>query len=240
MLVVLPPSEGKARPGRGRPADLSRLAFPELTDRREALLGALAALAAGPEDQALRALGLSPGQAGDVALDAALRTAPAARASLVYTGVLFERLRLPELPAPARRRVLIASALWGMVRPDDRIPAYRLSMGAKLPGHPGLAAWWKPALTEALPDRGLVVDLRSGAYAAAWRPREATTIAVRAFTEDGTVISHMAKRVRGDVARVLLEASPVPRRPADVLAAVTAAGMRAELGDGVLDVIEPA
>ena len=238
MLVVLPPSEGKARPARGRPADLSRLAFPELTARREALLDALAALAAGPRDDALQALGLSAGQAGDVAHNAELRTAPAAKASAVYTGVLFERLRLAELPAPARRRVLIASALWGMVRPDDRIPAYRLSVGARLPGHPGLAAWWKPALREALSDRGLVVDLRSGAYAAAWRPRRATAITVRAFTEDGTVVSHMAKRVRGDVARVLLEAAPVPRRPADLLAAVTAAGMRAQLGDGVLDVVE--
>jgi hypothetical protein len=110
-------------------------------------------------------------------------------------------------------------------------------MGARLPGLPGLAAWWKPELAAVLPDRGLVVDLRSGAYAAAWRPRRAATLAVRAFTPDGTVISHMAKQVRGDVARVVLEAAPVPRRPADVLAAVRAAGMRAELGDGVLDVV---
>ena len=28
--------------------------------------------------------------------------------------------------------MLIASALWGVVAPDDRIPAYRLSIGARV------------------------------------------------------------------------------------------------------------
>lgn len=243
MRLLLPPSEGKTRPAAGPPLDLAALAYDgALRARRERVLAALVRLSSGRQARALDALGLSPRQAGELDANRELAGAPAAPAHEVYTGVLFEHLRLGELPAAARERVLIASALWGVVRPDDRIPAYRLSMGARLPRIPSLAAYWRPALEKALPDDGLVVDLRSSAYAAAWRPRRATVLAVRAFAEqpDGTrkVISHMAKRVRGDVGRVLLSTDETPRDPDAVLAAVRAAGLRGELGDGVLDVIE--
>ena len=63
----------------------------------------------------------------------------------------------------------------------------------------------------------------------------ATRVAVRAFTPDGKVISHMVKATRGDVARVLLE------RPADtaneVAEIVAAAGYAVELSNGSLDVV---
>ena len=111
MLILLPPSEGKTAPARGRPLDLGGLSHPELRPTRERVLAALIALCSGPPEPALAALGLSPGQAGELALNARLagaRTAPAAR---VYSGVLYERLRLHELPKRARDRVLIASAL---------------------------------------------------------------------------------------------------------------------------------
>jgi cytoplasmic iron level regulating protein YaaA (DUF328/UPF0246 family) len=220
VLVLLPPSEGKTPPRRGRPVDLAALAYPELTSPREALLDAL---------------------------DPALRAAPAARASAVYTGVLFQRLRLAELPAAARRRVLIASALWGVVRPDDRIPAYKLPIDQRLDGFGGLAAHWRPALRDALPDDGLIIDMRSGGYAVAWRPRGATVVGVRAFVErEGrrTAISHMVKATRGDVARLLLSAPRRPRDPDAVAAIVAAAGHRVEVtragGGWSLAVIERA
>jgi uncharacterized protein len=215
VLVLLPPSEGKTAPRRGRPADLGALVHPELTPAREAVLDAL---------------------------DPGLRSARAARARSVYSGVLFQHLRLEELPARARNRVLIFSALWGVVRPDDRIPAYKLPIGDRLDGLPPLAAYWRPGLAEALPDSGLVLDLRSGAYASAWTPRHARVLGVRAFSErDGArvPVSHMVKATRGTVARIALQASPPPRTPAAVAALVEAAGHRVELTDATLDLIEP-
>lgn len=211
MLVLLPPSQGKASPDRGRRVGLSTLAYPRLRDARERLIDRV---------------------------DPALRTAPAIPAAELYTGVLFAALGLADLPWDG---VLIASALWGVVRPGDRIPAYRLDMSAKLPAIGGLAAYWREPLRAALPDRGLVLDLRSGSYAAAWRPRRATHLAVRGFVEgpDGSraVITHMAKRVRGQVARLVLQAGGA-NRPEEVAEIVTTAGLRVELSDGVLDVIE--
>jgi uncharacterized protein len=211
VLVLLPPSQGKASPDRGRRAGLSTLVYSGLRAPRERLIEAV---------------------------DASLRTAPAIPAAELYTGVLFAALGLADLPWDG---VLIASALWGVVRPGDRIPAYRLDMSAKPAGIGGLAAYWREPPRAALPDRGLVLDLRSGSYGAAWRPRRATCLVVRGFTEapDGrrTVITHMAKRVRGEVARLVLQAGGA-ERPEEVAEIATAGGLRVELSAGLLDVIE--
>jgi cytoplasmic iron level regulating protein YaaA (DUF328/UPF0246 family) len=216
MLILLPPSEGKARPEAGEPVDLDSLAFAaELGEKRVELLEAF---------------------------DPGLREAPAAPAHEVYTGELFKRLLLPELPAAARRRVLIASALWGVVSPDDRIPYYKFPPKTRLEGIGAPNAFWRPALAAALPDEegALVVDMRSGAYAAAWKPKRATLLAVRAFTEESgqrKAVSHMAKAVRGDVARALLKAKKAPSDPKSAAAVAEAAGFTVELSDGSLDVI---
>ncbi|HTR75354.1 MAG TPA: peroxide stress protein YaaA [Solirubrobacterales bacterium] len=243
MLILLPPSEGKTAPPSGPPVDLEALAYAaELTESRRKLLGALAALAGLPLERAVSMLAVSPGQAGEVAVDAQLSSAPAGPAAEVYTGVLYDRLRLAELPKRVQGRVLIASALWGVLRPGDRIPYYRLSAKAKLDGVGGLAAFWRPALTAALPDEEgkLIVDMRSGAYAAAWKPKRATLLSVRAFSEVGgrrKPVSHMAKAVRGEVARALLEAKKPPEDPDAAAHVATAAGFDVEPATGYLDVI---
>ena len=241
MRILLPPSEGKAAPAQGEPVDLSSLAFAEaLTPRREALLDALERLPELAEAEAVRQLAVSKRQAGEIAVDAALRDAPAAPAAAVYTGVLYDRLGLPGLPKKARRQVLIASALWGFVRPEDRIPCYRLSAKARLDGVGPLAAWWRAALAEAMPDEPgeLIVDMRSAAYAAAWKPQRATLLAVGAFKASGGVrkpVTHMAKAVRGEVARALLLAKKPASDPEAVAAIVREAGFEVELSESGLD-----
>lgn len=215
-MVLLPPSEGKARPEPGEPVDLGAVIYAtELGERRAALLDAF---------------------------DPGLRKEPAAPASEVYTGVLYGRLELSKLSAKARKRVLIASALWGVVAPDDRIPYYKFSPKTRLKGFEAPNAFWRPALAAALPDEegDLVVDMRSGVYVPAWKPTRATLLAVRAFTEVGgerKAVSHMAKAVRGDVARVLLTAKKAPRDPESAAAIIEAAGFTVELSDDSLDVI---
>src|ERR1700744_2952155 len=243
MLILLPPSEGKTAPTTGLPVELDKLAYAgTLTPSRQRLLGALAALAELPIDRAVSMLAVSAGQAAEVAVDGALSSAPAGPAAAVYTGVLYDRLRLPDLPKRAQGRVLTASARWVFLRPGDEIPYYRFSAKAKLEGIGGLAAFWRPALAEALPDKpgSLVVDMRSGAYAAAWKPERATRVSVRAFSEvrgKRKPVSHMAKAVRGEVARALLEAKGTPKDAAGAAAGAEAAGFSVELSPGYLDVI---
>lgn len=237
MIVLLAPSEGKTpAPDGAAPVVLEDLAFPSLAPQREALIAKLGKLSTVAPRRALAALGLGATQAGELARNADLLHAPAAPAGAVYTGVLYQHLDLPSLrPAATRRaadRLLVASALWGAISIADRIPAYRLGIGATLPRIPSLARWWRAPLAKALPAGAFVVDLRSAAYAAAWRPRHGTVVEVKAFSDAGRArrpISHMAKAVRGEVARLLVETADAPASPEAVAALVEARGERVEL-----------
>jgi uncharacterized protein len=261
MLVLLPPSEGKRAGARGAPVDLARLSLPALTAAREAVMGELAALCQGDpatNTKAREVLGLSEAQREEVARNAALPSAPARPAGEVYAGVLYEALGLASLDAAARRRarqsLLVFSALWGAVRVGDRIPAYRCSAGVRLPGLGQLAAYWRGPMAEAMAEAagsGLVLDLRSSAYAAMWRPtgevaRRTVTLRVlhARVGEDGverrTVVSHFNKAVKGRIVRDLLTAGALPRTPRRLVEALRELGYTVEPGgaDGLrLDVV---
>src|SRR5690606_40725839 len=96
--------------------------------------------------------------------------------------------------------LVVCSVLWGEFRVPDRIPSYRCSMGVKLPGLGALGAHWRAPMAEVLPEaagNGLVLDLRSAAYATAWKPkgevagRTATVRVLHAPTRK--VVSHFNK-----------------------------------------------
>lgn len=129
-----------------------------------------------------------------------------------------------------------------MVRPGDRIPYYRFPAKARLRRIGPPSAWWREALAAAMPDEpgDLVVDMRSAAYAAAWKPKRATHLSVRAFTEPGgkrKAVSHMAKAVRGDVARALLLGKKAAADPEAAATIARESGLEAELTPNTLDVI---
>ncbi|QMU68344.1 peroxide stress protein YaaA [Streptacidiphilus sp. P02-A3a] len=236
MLVLLPPSEGKAAPAAGAPLALDALSLPGLTEARERVLATLVELSAGDPDTAAAVLGLSPGLRGELARNAALRTAPALPAGQLYTGVLYDALGLADLTADARARaeasLLVFSGLWGAVRISDRIPAYRCSGGVKLPGLGALGGYWRGPLGRALPEAasGLVLDLRSSAYAALWKPVgevAGRTVTVRVLHErlvggvvKRSVVSHFNKATKGRLLRDLLEAGAEPQSPAELVEAL--------------------
>ncbi|MEV4283907.1 peroxide stress protein YaaA [Nonomuraea bangladeshensis] len=228
MLTLLPPSEGKAPEGSGPP--VGELSFPALDRARRRVLNAL--VRASKRRDALDVLGLTPGLAGELDKNTALKTAPTLPAAELYTGVLYDNLGLGTLEGEARRRaeesVLIFSGLWGVVRIDDRIPPYRLSMGVSLPPLGGLSAFWRPLLAKALdPVPGLVVDMRSATYAGAWQPGE-RSVTVRVFRA-GKVVSHMAKATRGEIARDLFLHDTVPSSPEELAKILTELGRAVEL-----------
>jgi cytoplasmic iron level regulating protein YaaA (DUF328/UPF0246 family) len=110
--------------------------------------------------------------------------------------------------------------LFGVVAPADRIPAYRLSGDATLPGLGTVAGVWREALgpeIAGLVGDGLLVDLRSGTYAAFWRPTGLPRVAtVRVLHEVGgrrQVVSHFNKATKGRIVRALLEDGANPRTP---------------------------
>jgi cytoplasmic iron level regulating protein YaaA (DUF328/UPF0246 family) len=231
VFLLLPPSETKAAGGTGPPLAVELLRFPALTAPRERLIDALVAVCA-DLPVARRALAVSPTKDAEIYATAALRSVGTMPALRRYTGVLYDALDLESLGRAARARadeqILITSALFGMLGATDLVPAYRLSAGSRLPGLPGIAAYWRPDLTAVLEElAGPVVDLRSGAYAA-FAPVPGA-IGVRVMTENTSgeraVVSHFSKATKGLLARALVSS----RAEIGDVAAVVRVGRRAGL-----------
>jgi len=247
VLILLPPSEGKAAPRRGAQLRPDRWPAP-LDVPRLQVLDALVRLCRDDPEHAAKVLGLGPSQADEVRRNADLLHAPAARADRVYSGVVYEALDLSGLDPAARRRatrwLAITSSLFGLVRLDEPIPAYRLSGAVTLPGlgasGGSVAGHWRrhldPVVREAL-GNGLLVDLRSSTYAAFWRPAPdlARRVAVvRVLHEVGgtrQVVSHFNKATKGRLVRALLEDGTSPRTPAALADHLGTLGWKVETGE---------
>ncbi len=243
MRVILPPSETKSDGGNGAPLDLDSLSFPTATAVRRELADALVELST-DLDASRAALGLGATAITEVDRNAELWQAPTRPAVQRYTGVLYDALDFPGMTPAARAkavdRILIGSALFGVIAAGDPIPAYRLSAGSKLPGRPTLAATWKPVLAEIFDGLDeFIVDLRSGAYQNLGPVRGAVTVTVMTEKPDGSraVVSHFNKHCKGLVARDLVRTR---RRITDidaVVAVLADAGRHVELADATTVVV---
>lgn len=244
VLILLPPSEGKAAPRRGKPLDLASLGSPDLTEARERVLAALVDLCGDGHERAAEVLGVGTTQLDLVLANGRLRTAATARADRIYTGVLYDALDLASLSTAARRRassrIAIASSLFGLVRCGDAIPAYRLSGDVTLPGLGSVAAHWRAHLGPTVEDvlgSGLLVDLRSGTYAAFWRPpagladRVATVRVLHEHNGTRKVVSHFNKATKGRLVRAVLEDGGNPRSPGGLADLLRDLGWEVEEGE---------
>jgi cytoplasmic iron level regulating protein YaaA (DUF328/UPF0246 family) len=231
VLIIVPSSETKrAAPARGKPLALDALSFPALNAVRARILQALIETSAGPD--ALARLFAGESLAGEVDRNTQIRGLPARPALEVYTGTLHAGLDAATLSRSAARRartrVVIASALFGLLRPADRIPPYRLNILAHLVGMDGLEATWRAVLPDVLAGaagpKGVILDLRSASYQPMGMPTGMAdrTVTLRADGADGgRVGSVFVKRARGEAARHLLESGRDPATPR-ALAAVLA------------------
>jgi len=240
VLILLPPSEGKSSPERGPALDPTVLAFQELAPVRRRVLEELEHLCRRDVDEAARVLGLGPTQRGEVGGNAHLKEEPCSPAIEVYTGVLYEALEVASLTPRARGRldeqVAIASALWGLVRPSDPIPSYRLSGGVTLPGIGSLAKVWRDSISALLTEQdGLILDMRSGAYVALGPIPEDVAhraLTVRVLTERNgkrSVVSHHNKATKGHLVRSLMQGRGTPGNVRALVTALEKDGHRVEV-----------
>ncbi|ALR10782.1 hypothetical protein MYCSP_04115 [Mycobacteroides saopaulense] len=245
MIVLLPPSETKREGGDGPPLRLDAMATPSLNPVREALVDELVALAGDPA-ACRKALSISASQDAEIQRNAELRVSPTMPALHRYTGVLYDNLDVTSLRGAAairaRERLAVGSALFGLLRADDPVPAYRLSASSKLPGKPTLSARWKSALEPVLAELAadeLVVDLRSGSYAALGRIPHAVTVDCLTEHPDGrrTVITHFNKAHKGKLARILAASRAEPNDAAAVAAVARRAGLHIERDGNTLTII---
>jgi cytoplasmic iron level regulating protein YaaA (DUF328/UPF0246 family) len=186
MLILLPPSEKKKAATSQEKFELGSLVFAtELSDTRSQ----------------------------STASHDSSKTSPAIE---IYDGVLFQGLNWKELTTVEQKRanskVLIVSALFGLVRPLDKIFSYKEKIDNKL---------WREAVAQvsAKYSNELIIDCRSSTYKGVWTINPQNTVEVRVFKVNGTeriVITHMSKRYRGELTGHLLKQSTDPTTAAEV------------------------
>jgi len=186
MLILLPPSEKKKVATSPEKFDLSSLTF-------ASELSAIRSQATAGYDSS--------------------QTLPAIE---IYDGVLYQGLGWDSLSAiqkkRANSRVLIVSALFGLVKPLDQIFQYKIKIDSKL---------WRDAIAT-VSDKyvnELVIDCRSSTYKSVWTVNPEKTVDVRVFkvtSAERSVITHMSKKYRGELTRHLLMQATDPTTPVDV------------------------
>lgn len=238
MLVLLPPSETKRSGGGSAVLDLAAIAFRRLQPQREQILDSVVDLSRDPREAA-RVLRLGATQHDEIAVNAAVRSAPTMPAVDRYTGVLYDALDAASLDAAARRwlgaHVAVQTALLGPVMALDRIPSYRLGATAKLPGHPSMRRVWAGAVSASLAERSapFVLDLRSEAYVGLGPvPDSLPSAYVRVVTEGrgGAVraLNHFNKHAKGALVRMLAAQRPRIRSRRAFTEWADAEGLRVE------------
>ena len=221
MLIIVPPSESKRPPPeRGLPVVLDELSFPELAPLRARVIEALIETSAGAD--AFERLAERPSMAGWIARNTRLLELPTRSAADIYSGPLHGGLDLGSLsPAGAERAersLVIASALWGALRPSDRIPAYRMRSWSDLVGIGRVEPLWRTVLPDlfarlAGPD-DVIFDLRPPSFQALGMPlgpgHRTVSIKVDQFADGRRIGDVVAKRIRGEAAHHLLESGSEP------------------------------
>ena len=139
----------------------------------------------------------------------------------VYGGVLYQALGWATLSPAAKKRgelaVAIISAKYAVVRPSQKIESYKQKIDNAAMRQPVAAA-----LDGA--ESQLIIDCRSSTYKSVWHAPVDITVEIRVSTVvDGvrTVITHMSKKTRGEIARWLLQSRSLPTSPEDLYAIVS-------------------
>ena len=218
LLILLPPSEGKSSGGYGPSIDLPSLSFDQLNPARLLMMNALIQLSGKPL-LAQKMLGVKGSALEKARTDnAVISSSPTALAIERYTGVMYDSIDYVSLDDSAKKifdeSTIIMSGLFGVLRPFDFIPAYKLKMGAKLRRNKACSTIWKPLVTKALAEiteNRVVWDLLPKEHMAAWEPskieiRNRFTVKFLEANADGQLrtVNHWSKLLKGALIRHLV------------------------------------
>ena len=126
-------------------------------------------------------------------------------------GVMYKATNFSGLPTGAQRRLLehgiIFSGLFGLLRPDDLIPRYKLKIDASIPGIGKVSQFWRPHISKILNNQltgTFVWNLLPKAHQEAWEDQHVyrEMILVRFFEEkkgERVPVTHNVKTLRGQL-----------------------------------------
>lgn len=220
FTILLPSAEGKEPGGNPLAPDMFDYRssntfnyFNQLNPERRALIDALQAQIKAADEDELEALFGVKGDSLEAAIEANLgiyRSPLMAAVDRYGPGVMYASMDFAGLPTGSQRRLLengvIFSGLFGLLRPDDLIPDYKLKMDAKVEGIGKVSTYWRGPLSDALNklvEGHAVWNLLSGTHEVAWDDAEtyARMIRVKFYKEDEdgerTAVSHGVKELRG-------------------------------------------
>ncbi|MEM8599269.1 MAG: YaaA family protein [Bacteroidota bacterium] len=218
--ILLPSAEGKASGGNPFAPDMFDYRtsdtfnyFSRLNPERRALIDALHAHIDQADEDALQKLFGVQGDTLQAAVQANLSVYDSPLMSAIERygpGVMYKSIDFQALPTGAQRRLLengiIFSGLFGVLRPDDLIPEYRLKMDASVDKIGRAASYWKPLLSPALNEvlaGKFVWNLLPGAHQAAWDDDGSyrAMVQVKFYRQDESgerkAVTHGVKELRG-------------------------------------------
>ena len=161
--ILLPPAEGKQEGGNPFAPDMFDYRtsntfnfFHQLNPQRRNLIDQLQAVIKSGDHDLEAIFGLKDEHL-EKAIEANLSVynAPLISALDRYSpGVMYQAMDFPGLPTGAQRRLLeegiIFSGLFGLLRPDDLIPMYKLRMDATIGDIGKVSSYWKEPVSQAL------------------------------------------------------------------------------------------
>ena len=224
--ILLAPSEGKQEGGNPFAPDMFDYRssdtfnyFNDLNSERRALIDALQDFIEEADDEALEEVFGVKGEYLEeaVRVNSEIYNAPLMSALDRYSpGVMYKALDFAGLPTGAQRRLLengvIISGLFGLLRPDDLIPNYRLRIDAALPGLGKVSKYWKPLISPLLNETlsgKFVWDLLPNAHRTAWDDERTyeQIVQVKFYREqDGErkPVTHNVKTLRGELVNFIV------------------------------------
>lgn len=217
MLFLLPPSETKRLGGvEGTSLDFDALSFKRLEPARRKAVAAVVRLSRDSE-ASMKALKLGATLRDEVQRNRVVKTSETSRALERYTGVVYDPIGAEGLAEEAwtwaGEHVVIHSALFGLVRATDPIPAYRLSQDSKLPDLALRTLWTGPVSRVLADEPAPIIDLRSEGYAELGpAPTGSAYLRVVSGTKDGEgrrrALNHFNKKTKGTLIARLLASRP--------------------------------
>ena len=225
FVILLPPAEGKQDGGNPFAPDMFDYRtsntfnyFNELNPERRKLINQLQDITRGGEADLEAIFGVQ----GDtleqaIAANLEIYDAPLMSALDRYSpGVMYKAMDFAGLPTGAQRRLLengiIFSGIFGLLRPDDLIPNYRLRMDANLPEVGRVGDYWKPHISPVLNKRlegRFVWNLLPGVHRDAWEDEHTydQMVSVSFYDEDGSerkAVTHNVKPLRGQLVNFIV------------------------------------
>ena len=202
MLILIPPSEGKAK------VKSTDLTFDKTKFKFEREVNQVVRLLSLLDDEDLRSIYGTSQEKSEIfhRQNQDIFKSHCAKAIERYTGVVYEYIDWKTLDKSAKNymenHVRIFSGLFGMLTPNTLIPNYKLKMNVL-----SLQYHWSPIITKELENEDVIFDLLPQVHRKAYKPSKNVIKIDFSVINKGkkTAAGHFGKAVKGKFIRFLAE-----------------------------------